>query len=454
MNISSKKIMLVLTCMLASSAALATNGYNSHGIGTKNKAMAGAGMAIPDEAIAIANNPASLTEIGEAFDFGLSVFSPKRKYQASASQVNGNFGAFTLGPDAQTSGSNIFFIPDIAGTWVIDDNSGWGFAFYGRGGMNTDWNGGSATFDPDGPGPAGPTTFPGVFGGGTPTGINLSQAILDLSYARKVSANTSVGIAAVLAFQMFEAKGLGSFAGFTRTFNASGGTQFPGNLTNNGADTSYGGGLKLGFHTNINESVSIAGSYTTKLYMTEFKDYSDLFAQNGGFDIPAVIRAGVSFNTGAAKSSFDIEHTFYSSIDSVGNPMSNLFSCPAIAGPTGNIENCLGGSNGGGFGWDDVTAFKFGTKWQGSNNMTYRAGYSYTIQPVNEADILFNILAPGVMEHHFTFGFTKRRANDSEFTVALMYAPTSSVTAPNAFDPTQTIEISMSQWEIAFSYGW
>ncbi len=454
MNLSSKRILLTLACLLAIPAAFATNGYNSHGIGAKNKAMAGAGMAIPDEAVAIANNPASLTELGDAFDFGISIFSPKRKYKTTASQANGNFGAFTLGPDSQTSNSNIFFIPDIAGTWKIDDNSGWGFAFYGRGGMNTDWNGGTATFDPDGPGPAGPMTFPGVFGGGTPTGINLSQAILDLSYARKVSDRTSVGIAAVLAFQMFEAKGLGSFAGFTKTFNASGGTQFPSNLSNNGADTSFGGGIKIGFHTNISDSVSLAGSYTSTLYMSEFDDYSDLFASNGSFDIPAVIRAGISFDTGPAKSSFDIEHTFYSSVDSVGNPMANLFSCPAVAGPAGNVENCLGGNKGGGFGWEDVTAFKFGTMWKGSNKMTYRAGYSYTIQPINKADIAFNILAPGVMEHHFTFGLTKTRANDSEFTVAFMYAPTSTVRGPNAFDPSQMIEISMSQWEVEFSYGW
>ena len=39
-----------------------------------------------------------------------------------------------------------------------------GFTFYGRGGMNTDWQGGTATFDPDGPGPAQVGTFPGTYG--------------------------------------------------------------------------------------------------------------------------------------------------------------------------------------------------------------------------------------------------------------------------------------------------
>ncbi|MCF6226863.1 MAG: hypothetical protein L3J22_11270 [Xanthomonadales bacterium] len=47
------------------------------------------------------------------------------------------------------------------------------------------------------------------------------------------------------------ATGLNSFAGFTNTFNASGGTVFSQNLSNNGASYSYGYGLKVGFHSNI-----------------------------------------------------------------------------------------------------------------------------------------------------------------------------------------------------------
>ena len=104
--------------------------------------------------------------------------------------------------------------------------------------MNTKYSGGSATFDPDGPGPATATTFPGVFGGGNKTGVDLSQALFDIGYARQVTDRTSVGISAVLAYQLFEANGLGAFAGFTNTFNASGGTVFPNNLTNNAHDLS------------------------------------------------------------------------------------------------------------------------------------------------------------------------------------------------------------------------
>ncbi len=453
MSFRLKPLIIALACILAAPAAFATNGYNGHGIGTKNKGMAGAGMALPEDAISMANNPASLTEIEDGWDFSASVFSPERKYQASESLLNGNFGAFTLGPDKQTSARNYFVIPSIAGKWQIDDASAWGFAFYGRGGMNTTWDRGSATYDPDGPGPAGPMTFPGVYGGGAPTSINLMQALLDLSYSRNVGENTSIGGAIILAGQQFEARGLNSFLGFTNTFNASGGTEFPTNLTDNGASYSYGYGLKVGFHSNLSDNFSLAASYTTKLSMTEFDEYADLFAEDGGFDIPATLRAGISFKTGAAAYSFDIEHTWYSDVTAIGNPMSNLFDCPAVAGPTGDVESCLGGKRGGGFGWDDVTTYKFGGQWKG-DGITYRAGYSYTDQPVQDADITFNILAPGIIEHHFTFGFTKPLANERDWSMAFMYAPENSIKAPNGFDPTQDITIAMSQWEVEFSYSW
>ena len=454
MNSWSKKALFTISISFCS-AVFATNGYNSHGVGTKNKAMAGAGLAMPEQSISMANNPASLTQVENEFDFSVALFSPIRSYSSSASQANGQFGAFTIDPTNQDSGREYFIIPTVSKNWKIDDESTWGIAFYGKGGMNTKFSSGSATFDPDGPGPVTATTFPGVFGGGNQTGVDLSQALFDIGYARQITDRTSLGISAVLAYQLFEANGLGAFAGFTNTFNASGGTVFPNNLTNNAHDTSMGGGLKVGFHTNLNDSISIAASYTSKLFMSDFDSYSDLFAEGGGFDIPAGIKAGITFKSDKnLYTSLDIEHTYYSDVDSIGNPVATLFGCPAIAGPAGNLNNCLGGSQGGGFGWDDVTTYKLGFQWNG-NNIVYRAGYSYTDQPIDEKDVIFNIIAPGVIEHHVTFGFTKEISDsDKEWSMALMYAPENKVKGSNAFDPSQEIEIAMHQWEIEYSFGW
>ena len=51
--------------MCAASSALATNGYYTHGTGTKNKSMAGSGIALPEDSIDIVNNPAVAPFVGD-----------------------------------------------------------------------------------------------------------------------------------------------------------------------------------------------------------------------------------------------------------------------------------------------------------------------------------------------------------------------------------------------------
>ena len=96
-------------------------------------------------------------------DAGAALFSPVRSYSSSPSELNGNFGAFTIGPNDLDSSREYFVIPHIAYSWELSPDSAFAFAFYGRGGMNTEWDGGTATFDPTGQGGP-PGTFDGTFG--------------------------------------------------------------------------------------------------------------------------------------------------------------------------------------------------------------------------------------------------------------------------------------------------
>jgi len=266
--------------VLSAQSAFATNGYYSHGLGVKNKAMAGAGTASPEEALAAALNPASPLLVDEKWEIGIALFSPWRGYAASDSLANGNGGAFTIGAGKVDSGREYFLVPHVGKVWRLDDRSALSFNLYGRGGMNTDYSEGFAVLDPDGPGPAPVMSLPGPFGGGT-AGVDLAQAFVDISYARQFG-QVSLGISAVLAVQRFEAKGLSNFAAFTRTFAASGGTVMPRNLTDNGHDLSTGGGFKLGVIWQASSQLSLAAAYQSRVAMSEFDDYSDLFAENGG----------------------------------------------------------------------------------------------------------------------------------------------------------------------------
>lgn len=434
--------------------AFATNGYFSHGIGTKNKAMAGAGIAMPEDAIDIANNPAAAAIVDNHMIVGAALFSPNRKYQTTESQLNGQFGAFTIGPNDIKSDTDYFVIPHIARTWQLNNGHAIGFAFYGRGGMNTNWKGGSATFDPDGPGPVPVTTFDGTFGAGK-AGVNLAQAFLDVTWAKKLNDNLSLGIAGVLAAQMFKANGVMSFAGFTETFAASGGMILPQNLSNNGTDWSFGAGLKVGLHAPLSDTISVGISYQTKIYMSDFDDYADLFAEQGGFDIPASFKFGVTFHANENLAlNFDIDHTWYSEVDAIGNSIVNIFVCPTAGQGGTDLSSCLGGDNGAGFGWDDVTTLKTGIAWKANESLTWRLGYNYGKQPIPTSEMTFNILAPATPESHITTGFTFGKTKNRELNVSLMYALNKKVTGPQNFDPTQSVRLEMSQWEAEFSYSW
>lgn len=454
------RLATAVATLLITTPLWATNGYFTHGTGTKNKGLAGSGLAMPEDAISIANNPASAVLNAGKYEAGLAVFSPKRHYETSASQVNGNYGAFTIGPNDIDSSKDYFFIPHMAGAWKIDDDSAWGVAFYGRGGMNTKWQGGTATFDPDGPGPAPIMTLPGtygagLFGGNGTAGVDLSQAFLDITYSRKLNDNFTYGISLLGVAQVFAARGVGTFAAYTETFASSGGTAFPDSLSNNGHDQSYGFTAKLGLLWDVTDRVSLAASYQPKIKMSKLDKYSDLFAGNGTMDIPADLKAGITFKVNQDLAlNFDIENIWYSDVPSVGNAFSNLFACPTAGQGGTQLSNCLGGKTGAGFGWDDMFIYKAGAQWNTGDDWTWRLGYSISDQPIGEKEVLFNILAPGVIEQHITFGFTRKLASGDEFNMSLMRALDKTVSGMSPLDPTQMISLDMNQWEIEFSYGW
>lgn len=445
----------IAAALLASGQAMATNGYFTHGIGTHNKAQAGSGVASPEQSIDAANNIASGVIVGDRLDLGLAIFSPRRSYSTSDSQLNGQFGAFTVNtPGGEVeSGSEYFPIPYVGKSWALENDRAVTLLFYGRGGMNTDYKGGSATFDPDGPGPAPVMTLPGTFGAGN-TGVNLNQAFLELGYSFK-KGDFALGIGPVIAFQAFEIEGVGAFGGFTRTFAASGGTEFPTHLTNNGTDYSVGYGLKAGVIWDATDTLDFSLSYQSRTEMQEFDKYKDLFAQQGMFDIPAVTRAGVSWQaTDRLRLHLDVEHAQYGSIESIADPLSQVFNCPTAGAGGSNVENCFGGDDGAGFGWSDVTTYKLGGSYKrGDAPFTYRFGYNYSEQPIAESDVVLNILAPAVVEQHFTFGVSRKTKKGNEVSVAFMYAPENSIRGTNAFDPTQTIELTMDQFEIEFAWS-
>ncbi len=415
----------LLACAVAAGiaapvSAFATNGYFSHGYSTKSNGMVGAGVALPQDAMAAATNPAGMVWVGNRMDLGAAIFSPHRSYTVTGAPNPPP--AFGLAPGKVDSDKNYFLIPHFGRNWMLDADSSLGLSIYGNGGMNTDYPGSAS-------GGMG-TYYAGA------TGVDLMQLFVNGTYSRKINATSSWGVSLIAAYQRFKATGVGSFAPYSSS---------PADLTNNGYANSTGFGAKFGWQGQVTPDMTLGASYQTKMSMSKFDKYKGLFAEQGSFDIPATATIGLAFKaTPSSVLAFDIQKIFYSDIKAIANPL------------LPNLQTAqLGSNNGAGFGWDDMTVYKLGYQWQGNQGWTWRAGYSYGKQPIPSSETLFNILAPAVMESHLTFGFTKQLDPTHEFNFAAMYAPSSSVSGNNALNGTpQTIKLEMVQYQIEASWGW
>jgi long-chain fatty acid transport protein len=411
-----KKILLAAAtaAALAPCAALATTGYFSHGYGIKSKAMGGVGIALPQDALAAASNPAGMAWVGNRVDLGVDWFKPDR-----GAEVVGNplFSGSYNG-----NGTSSFLIPEFGYNRMLNPNLSFGVAVFGNGGMNT-------TYD------ASPFA---AIGGTSPAGVDLMQLFVAPTMAWK-SGNQSFGASLNLAYQRFEARGLQPFAGFSS--NAA-------NLTDKGYDDSTGYGVRLGWTGQVSPAVTLGATYQTKTKMSKFDKYSGLFADQGSFDIPENFGAGIAWKASPALTiASDIVRINYGDVPAVGNKADCLF-----------IGACqLGGPNGGGFGWQNTTVYKLGLAYEMNPGLTLRGGFVTLKQPIPASQTLFNILAPGVVENHLTLGATWKTASNGELTVSYMHAFEKKVNGsgsiPGALGGGEA-NLRMSQESLGIAYGW
>jgi len=208
-------ILLFVLGIGASVSACATNAYFSSGFGIKADGMAGVGIALPQDALAAASNPAGIAFVDDRVDIGVELFIPNRW-----AEITGN-GAGRNGT-YEGNGDKKFLIPNLGYNKNLGPDITVGIAVYGNGGMNTKYE---------------KSPFGGSWGGTTPAGVNLGQLFFAPTVAYKYAENQSFGVSVLYAYQYFSAYGL---QGFSTVSNS------PNNLTNRGLDTSSGWGARIG----------------------------------------------------------------------------------------------------------------------------------------------------------------------------------------------------------------
>jgi long-chain fatty acid transport protein len=440
MKLNSGRFLVVaaLFGLAATNTANATNGMWMIGYGAKATGMGGAGIAYPQDAMATAYNPASMTGVGEArLDATLELFYPPRAAVHDSSLL----------PMDQRSRDDLFPIPAIGA--VLSNPAtpfAMGMAVVGAG-LGTNYNQEDGTMFR----PTGIPAYKNV-------GVFLMQMQMLPSLAYKIDENNSLGFSLVIAMQTFRAFGLEAFSSLGFTNDTS-------HLTNRGYDWSFGGGYKLGwFGTYFDQKLNLGLTFAPKVHMQKFNRYSGLFAKHGEFDIPESYGGGLAIKlTPKVNVAFDVERILWSKVPSIGNPgpdaanPSNFFPlCPGT-----DKTSCLtGGDNGLGFGWTNQTVYKLGFDYKYNKDLTLRAGLNYGKAPIPPSQVLFNVLAPATVEKHVTFGATWTQKDNNELTLTYMHAFKNTIKGPTAFGPVNGLpvvgtngSIAMSQTSVSIAYG-
>jgi len=402
-------------------AAMATNGYFSHGYGIVAKSMGGAGIAMSSDAMSLATNPASGVNIGNGVAFGLDLFMPDR-----TTVVGSNTGSFGQTAGEYRSGQREFFVPEFGYNRMLGKDSAIGIVVYGNGGMNTNYGA-------------------KVIGGGsdrTNTYSNLEQLFIAPTYSKKVG-TSAFGASLNLIYQAFEVRGLQQFTGAAYTNDGT-------KVTDNGTDTSTGYGVKLGWTNEISPNVTLGAVYQSRAKMSKFSKYSGLFAEQGAFDIPESYGFGMAIKASSkATVAIDATQINYGSVKSIANSGSTF--------PGGTTK--MGLDDGAGFGWSNMTVLKIGVAYDYRPDLTLRAGYNYGKMPLSTTNTYFNIIAPATTEQHLTLGATWTLSNKSTLTAMYMYAPKASLNgqvngAGSTSNPGYDENLSMSQQSLGIAYSW
>jgi long-chain fatty acid transport protein len=427
-------VFLSLILLGIASQASATTGYFALGYGPKSNGMAGAVVAAPQDATTSAVNPAGMSLIEERADFSLMLFSPIRE-----AALGNNLEV------RKKSKRDFFVIPNGGFKYQLNDQLSWGISVYANGGMNTTYT---------------RNVFDETMGQGNKTGmantgtlqIDMGQGIIAPTLSYQITPEHSFGIAPLIGVQYFKAKGLGNFIGFTEN---SAGTD----LTDTAYDFAYGTGIRAGWIGQIHPMVTLGASASSKIYMTEFHQYSDLFAENGGFDIPANFTTGIALHPRSDLTlSFDYERIFYGDVKSIANkgPVFNPTSPFARGGPGPDLPagyTTLGADNGIGFGWDDIDVFRIGLQYEVNQDLTLRAGYSWNDRPFGGDQLLFNVIAPAVTNKHMTFGLSYSPSEFGEWNLSYQHAFKEHVSSEQtAFGVPGSLSMYQNAFEIGYSW--
>ncbi|MCA9263048.1 MAG: outer membrane protein transport protein [Planctomycetales bacterium] len=382
-------------CIVAVNArAQGQMGHVLDAVGPVNQSMAGAGTALPLDAMgALHWNPASISGLpGSEIGFGFMGFAPETEL---ASRVDA--GAFGPGMPAVTmqgvtkSDTDIVPIPSLAcvyrnpaSPWTI------GLGGVAIGGFGVDFPASNVN----------PILTPQPADGGIGFGAIYSQFQLlqfcpTVSY--RMSNGWSIGVAptfnwATLAIAPFSAA----------TPNADG--SYPSGAH---GDASWGMGIQVGtFYEWQATGWNFGLSYKSPQWFQDFElngmdELGNPRRLTLDLDYPGIFSMGVAYRgIPRVNLAWDIRYIDYENADGFQEAGYDV---------TGAVT---------GFGWSSIWTTSLGAEFAVTDNLRWRCGYAFNESPISNPEMFYNSPAPALVQHHLSTGFTYQVASGWTCSVA------------------------------------
>ncbi len=381
-----------IAAVLPMQQANATVGQLPACIGTYKCGMAGAGLSIASDPTAAAINPALIGRMDNSAIISMGWFHADVERDLTGTYANTAGGK-------QKSNTDDFVNGSLGVNYRLDDNYAVNLSVYPGGGGATNWTN-SRT------------------GAGTSTSAD-----------RKINwkmFNAQLGVA--YTPNTMSSYGLGLVLGYATMRTDSKDNQF--NVDGNWAkDTAKGAGFQLGGQWQLNDDISVAADYHSKVWFERFKKYTSTF--NSTVDRPETYSAGIAWKVQPATTlALDFKHVNEGSVDTISNPSAQ--GC--------NVKEC------GGFGWTNINMIMVGVEHDATDDLTVRAGYSYNNSPIDNEAVFANVLFPAIVEQHFTAGLTYAVMDGMELGISGYVTPTKRQRESGAGDAFSTGMAGSTLW--------
>jgi len=369
-----------------STGAYATNGDQMFAMSAAQAGMGGATVAQAQDAVTVLVNPAGMADLGIA-------------------DVRMDLGFGLLNPprevNGQESDSDWYMMPTGAAVFKVNDKLFLGMGLGGISGMGVNVDDINA-----------------VMGGNQP--VVTTKQVFRFSPAAAFKVNDALTLGASLNIVN---------QSLAMSFVGGGGTQI--NLPQN---QQFGFGATLGATYKFNPKLQAGLSWVSKTDVSDMEYHTPTGTTSFDMDLPSSLAFGLAFRPmPGLLVEADVKQIFFNDVMervSVTNPQPGM--PPVLA-----------------FGWDDQTVFSIGVKKE-MGPMTISLGYNYGESPIGPEDVNMNLGSTAIVEHHLSFGLTRKFSDKVSGSFAYTHAFENDLTSSVA--PFNTIEISQNQYNLNISY--